>query len=217
MKFLAIDTSGKQLNVVAVNGERQIVSRRGDCAMQHSVLLMDEIDEALKAARLSPADCDFFACVAGPGSFTGIRIGIATVKGLCLACQKPALPLTSFDTIAYADKSERNSALWTRDTGIFMPAAIRAFRSFCRLRFYRGKRWKRASRRDLSPWRIRRSLTACGRRTRRRGFSMPLSGRRTACAAHTRWKPCICARVLPRNSDERAALAVRRPFGDRRA
>lgn len=119
MKFLAIDTSGKQLNVVAVNGERQIVSRRGDCAMQHSVLLMDEIDEALKAARLSPADCDFFACVAGPGSFTGIRIGIATVKGLCLACQKPALPLTSFDTLAYADKSERKLCLVDAGHGNF--------------------------------------------------------------------------------------------------
>ena len=111
MKFLAIDTSGKALNVVAVNGEKEIVSRRDDCAMRHSVLLMETIDAALKEAGLTPAACDFFACVAGPGSFTGIRIGIATVKGLCLACGKPALSLTSFDTLAYTDRSGKKLCL----------------------------------------------------------------------------------------------------------
>ncbi len=111
MKFLAIDTSGKALAVAAVNGEREIVSCREDCAMQHSVLLMDEIDGALRAAGLTPGECDFFACVVGPGSFTGIRIGIATVKGLCLACGKKALALTSFDTLAYADRSGKRLCL----------------------------------------------------------------------------------------------------------
>lgn len=111
MKFLAIDTSGKQLNVVAVNGEQQIVSRHTDCAMQHSVLLMDAVDAALNGAGLRAADCDFFACVVGSGSFTGIRIGIATIKGLCLACGKPALSLTSFDALAYADKSGKKLCL----------------------------------------------------------------------------------------------------------
>ena len=102
MKFLAIDTSGKQLNVVAVNGEREVVRARTDCAMQHSVLLMDEIDAALKEAELTPDGCDFFACVTGPGSFTGIRIGIATVKGLAFAAGKKVLPVTSLDCIAYS-------------------------------------------------------------------------------------------------------------------
>ena len=100
MKFLAIDTSGRALNVVAVNGERRVLECRDDCAMRHSVLLMDVIDGALAKARLTPHECDFFACVVGPGSFTGIRIGISTVKGLCLACDRPALALTSFDTLA---------------------------------------------------------------------------------------------------------------------
>lgn len=115
MKFLAIDTSGRALSVVAVNGEKKVISHRGDCAMRHSVLLMDEIDAVLHEAGLAPADCDFFACVVGPGSFTGIRIGIATVKGLCLACGKDALALTSFDTLAYADR--RAQALCLVDAG----------------------------------------------------------------------------------------------------
>ena len=111
MKFLAVDTSGKQLNTVVFDGAAETVLSRADCAMRHSVLLMDEIDTALRRAGVAPADCDFFACVTGPGSFTGIRIGIATVKGLCLALGKPALALTSFDCLAYADKSGRKLCL----------------------------------------------------------------------------------------------------------
>ena len=125
MKFLAIDTSGKALNVVAVNEDVRVVLRRADCAMQHSVMLMGEIDSALSRAGLSPADCGFFACVVGPGSFTGIRIGIATVKGLCLACDRPALALTSFETLAYADKSEKKLCLVDAGHGNFYACGYR--------------------------------------------------------------------------------------------
>ena len=119
MNFLAIDTSGRQLNTVVVHGERQIVLPRPDCAMRHSVILMDEIDAAFKQAQLTPQACDFFACVVGPGSFTGIRIGIATVKGLCLAAGKGALALTSFDCLAYADTNEQKLCLVDAGHGNF--------------------------------------------------------------------------------------------------
>ena len=76
-----------------------------DCALKHSVVLMQEIDSALKLANIPPQDCDFFAAVSGPGSFTGIRIGLSTVKGMCVALEKPALAVTSFDTLAYAEGS----------------------------------------------------------------------------------------------------------------
>lgn len=104
MNFLAIDTSGKHLSVVASGegGTERVFFP--DCALRHSVCLMDAIDEALSRARLRPADCDFFAAVVGPGSFTGIRIGIATAKGLALAAGKPTRSVTSFDCIAYAVK-----------------------------------------------------------------------------------------------------------------
>ena len=69
--------------------------------MKHSVLLMQAVDETLKKADMTLGDCDFFAAVVGAGSFTGIRIGISAVKGVCLATGKPALPITSFDTVAY--------------------------------------------------------------------------------------------------------------------
>lgn len=107
MKFLGIDTSSAKLNVVAyADGKRTVHSR--DCALRHSVLLMDEIDAALKEANLTLSLCDFIACAVGPGSFTGIRIGVATVKGLCLAAGKPALAITSFDCLAYAEGSGKH-------------------------------------------------------------------------------------------------------------
>ncbi len=101
MKFLAIDTSGKRLLALAANGEK-IAFSDGECAMQHSVCLFPEIERVLSEAALPLSCCDFLACVVGPGSFTGIRIGVSAVKGLCFGAEKRALPVTSFDAVAYA-------------------------------------------------------------------------------------------------------------------
>ena len=118
MKYLAIDTSAKRLLVLA-KGEKTAVRDLSDCAMQHSVRLMGEIDGALKEAGLALKDCDFLACVVGPGSFTGIRIGIATVKGLCTAADRPALAVTSFDCLAYAEGSGKKLCLVDAGHGCF--------------------------------------------------------------------------------------------------
>ncbi len=101
MNYLAIDTANEYMTVLAVKDGKETRSFLPDCAMRHSVALMTEVDRVLKQAELTLSACDFFACVVGAGSFTGIRIGISTVKGFCLACGKPALPVTSFDLSAY--------------------------------------------------------------------------------------------------------------------
>ena len=72
-----------------------------DCAMSHSVLLMQTVDEVLARANMRLDECDFFAAAVGAGSFTGIRIGISAVKGFALATGKPTMGVTSFDTLAY--------------------------------------------------------------------------------------------------------------------
>lgn len=105
--FLAIDTSSRYLTVFAKKGGKTAVRYLPDCTMQHSVVLMDEIDEALDEVSLIPEECDFFAAVTGPGSFTGIRIGIAAAKGFALAANKPLKPLTAFDLIAYNVNSKK--------------------------------------------------------------------------------------------------------------
>ena len=104
--FLAIDTSSRYLSLLAVKGDKRTLRHIPECAMKHSVILMDEADKAFKEIDLTPNECDFFSAVTGPGSFTGIRIGISTAKGFALAADKPMLAITSFDLIAYNVNSE---------------------------------------------------------------------------------------------------------------
>ncbi len=111
--FLAVDTSGNHLTVLARKAGKIFSVFLPDCAMRHSVSVMPAVDEVLKKANMTLADCDFFAAVVGAGSFTGIRIGISIIKGFCLAYHKPALPVTSFDAIAYTtiDEGEKKLCL----------------------------------------------------------------------------------------------------------
>lgn len=99
--FLAVDTSSRYLAVAAKKGDRTAVTFIPDCAMNHSVRLMDEIDKTLNEINLTPAECDFFAAVTGPGSFTGIRIGISCAKGFATALGKRAVGVTSFEVLSY--------------------------------------------------------------------------------------------------------------------
>ena len=81
MKVLCVDTTTADL-VVAIVHENKIedFSVRG-CGTRHSETLCNRVDFALKQSGLTFSDIDAFACCIGPGSFTGIRIGIATLKG----------------------------------------------------------------------------------------------------------------------------------------
>lgn len=101
MKYLAIDTSGKYLTVIA-SGEKKAVRFLPDCALSHSVVLMGEIESALKEAKLKAEDTDVFACSVGAGSFTGIRIGVSTVKAFAYALSKKVLGVTTFEVLAYS-------------------------------------------------------------------------------------------------------------------
>ncbi len=118
MNFLAVDTSYERLFVAAYRGG-EVFSRTENEAMRHSVLLMDGIDDVLSKAGLTLGELDFLACTVGPGSFTGVRIGIAAVKGMCFAANLPALSVTSFDTLAYADRNGKRLALIDAGHGKF--------------------------------------------------------------------------------------------------
>ena len=89
MKYVMINTAGKTTEILAVNGDKEewFCDPNG---LQASKALLPAIDEMLDNLNMKPSDCDFFACVIGPGSFTGIRIGAVTVKTLCYALGKPA-------------------------------------------------------------------------------------------------------------------------------
>ena len=103
--FLAVDTAGEHMTVIACKDGNAALLFEPHCAMNHSVALMDAVDEALSRAGMTLRDCDHLCAVVGPGSFTGIRIGIAAVKGLCAAADKPAIGITTFETLAYNAES----------------------------------------------------------------------------------------------------------------
>ena len=104
--FLAVDTSSRYLTVIAVKGETVEKSFIENCALNHSVVLMDEIERTLSRAQLTSAECDYFAAVTGPGSFTGIRIGISCIKGFALATGKRAAGVTTFEMLSYNVNSD---------------------------------------------------------------------------------------------------------------
>ena len=89
MLVLGMDSSAKTASVGISDGEKLIVNFTLNHKRTHSEKLLEMVDMALKTAQLTIADIDAFAITKGPGSFTGLRIGLATVKGLCHALNKP--------------------------------------------------------------------------------------------------------------------------------
>lgn len=101
MNYLAIDTSGKNLTVIICKDGEIFNYSDAECGVNHSVELMVRVEELAKKSGFDFSTADFFSAVVGAGSFTGIRIGVATVKAMCFAFNKPCLSVTSFDTLAY--------------------------------------------------------------------------------------------------------------------
>jgi tRNA threonylcarbamoyladenosine biosynthesis protein TsaB len=98
MRLLAIETSTRSAGVAATDGARVVVRR--SVLTTHSEVLLKLVDEALTELGLRPADLDGVACGAGPGSFTGLRIGLATAKGLCYALARPLVMGSSLEALA---------------------------------------------------------------------------------------------------------------------
>ena len=69
--------------------------------LTHSQTLMPMIDDVFKKSELKPSDIDFFAVADGPGSFTGLRIGVTTIKGLAHAMNKPVCGVNTLEALAY--------------------------------------------------------------------------------------------------------------------
>lgn len=101
MKILAIDTSSSICTIAITEDDRKILELHGDDEKTHSVKLMPIINEAFKSTNLTLDDIDLLVCSAGPGSFTGVRIGIATVKAFADAKSIPVVGVSSLEGLAY--------------------------------------------------------------------------------------------------------------------
>ena len=104
MKILAIDTATDLCSVCILATDNISAEKTLDTINTHSVELMPLIDNILKANNLSLNDIDLFACDKGPGSFTGIRIGIATIKAFCDVSKKPCIGISSLEGFAYSNE-----------------------------------------------------------------------------------------------------------------
>ena len=82
MNILAVDTAGKTAGVALLQDDRLLYECYLDAGMTHSETILPLIDNCLKFCHLTCADIDVYGVNAGPGSFTGLRIGLAAVKGL---------------------------------------------------------------------------------------------------------------------------------------
>lgn len=101
MKILGIDTSTPIGSVALIDGENLVAEHTLNIVQAHSSRLMPAIDTVLKWGDITAAELDGCAVGTGPGSFTGIRIGIATIKSLCYALDKPIVGVSTLEAIAY--------------------------------------------------------------------------------------------------------------------
>ncbi|MGE3956373.1 MAG: tRNA (adenosine(37)-N6)-threonylcarbamoyltransferase complex dimerization subunit type 1 TsaB [Vicinamibacterales bacterium] len=102
MRVLALDTTTRAGSVAVLADGRVVAQSIGDAARTQAERLPREILEALAAASLTTHDVDLFAVAAGPGSFTGLRIGIATVQGLAFVHGRPVAPVSALRALAEA-------------------------------------------------------------------------------------------------------------------
>lgn len=101
MKILGIDSSGMVAGVAVVQDDITVAEYNVNYKKTHSQTLLPMIDAVVEMLELDINELDAIAIAAGPGSFTGLRIGSATVKGLGLAIDKPIVPVPTCHGLAY--------------------------------------------------------------------------------------------------------------------
>ena len=107
MKILAVDTATKSCSVAIIEAGSLSTELTSLKDQTHSKHLMELIHNALGISGFGAADIDGLAVTIGPGSFTGLRIGVSTIKGLAHALDKPVVGISSLDVLAWqcADRS----------------------------------------------------------------------------------------------------------------
>lgn len=100
MTILGIDTSSAACSAALCRDGKLLGETVMNSALTHSQTIMPAVEALLEKEGLAPNDVDVFAAVAGPGSFTGVRIGVCAVKALCLAAGRPCARVDALEAIA---------------------------------------------------------------------------------------------------------------------
>jgi tRNA threonylcarbamoyladenosine biosynthesis protein TsaB len=104
VRVLAVDTTSPRASVALSGPSGILAEHRSVSAAGHSRWVLPAIEAVLRAQGLEAASIDLFAVTTGPGSFTGLRVGLGTVQGLALASGKPCLGVPTLDVLAHAAK-----------------------------------------------------------------------------------------------------------------
>ena len=120
MLIVSVDTSGRKGSVALCRGEGeafevlQLISLEGGT---YSAQLLPRIAEALRRSHIKKDDVDGFVAVSGPGSFTGLRVGLSTLKGLCEVLHTPLATVSMLEAIVLTHGREKKSATAVLDAG----------------------------------------------------------------------------------------------------
>ena len=100
--ILAVETATLAGSIAIMRGDKVIAGSNGDPAISHSNTLLADLDQLLTETKITLAEIDLFTVAAGPGSFTGLRIGIATTKALAATLARPTAAIPTLQAIALA-------------------------------------------------------------------------------------------------------------------
>jgi tRNA threonylcarbamoyladenosine biosynthesis protein TsaB len=148
--ILALDTATAILSAALVSEGRSWY-REIDAGLGHSELLMDMADSLLKEAGLAAGDLGAVACMKGPGSFTGLRIGFSAAKGMALALDIPLIACPTLDCMAYP---------WSVWPGLVVPVMDARKGRFFTARYRGGTRISEEM--DAEPGAIEEALLSAG-------------------------------------------------------
>lgn len=105
--ILSLETATLAGSVFVGRGNEQLATRAGNPEVSQSASLLSDINESLEEAGVSLGDVSLFACASGPGSFTGLRIGIATLKALAVSLRRPCVGIPTLQAVAHAARPSR--------------------------------------------------------------------------------------------------------------
>jgi tRNA threonylcarbamoyladenosine biosynthesis protein TsaB len=102
MRVLALDTTTRAGSAALIEDDRIVAERRGDAALTHALRMPGEIVALADAHQWPLATIDLYAVASGPGSFTGLRIGIATIQGLASVHRRRVVSVPALEALAHA-------------------------------------------------------------------------------------------------------------------
>ncbi|MBP9853750.1 MAG: tRNA (adenosine(37)-N6)-threonylcarbamoyltransferase complex dimerization subunit type 1 TsaB [Candidatus Omnitrophica bacterium] len=108
MNILAIDTSTQNLSLAIAKDEQILAYRNEDLGRKMSNAIVPRIERLLTQVKIKPAEIDGFVVGLGPGSFTSLRVGLSTIKGLAFVGNKPIVGIPSLDAVARSIKKSEH-------------------------------------------------------------------------------------------------------------